>query len=278
MSYRLPILLSIIGVLLIFLMFQLPKSIVRDKEKSLEVQSRNDNSTKIENKKESEEMHSNISKEDEAKIISLKNQINRAKDKNLKAELIENLSSIYRQSNLLDSAAFYMSAIEDIEPNTQSWLKIGDAYLEAYRFAINPEKIKNLSEKARSYYDKILAKEPDNLEAKVKTGITFTTSKNPMQGIAMIREVLEKDPKNELAILTLGELSLQSQQYDKAQQRFEQLLSINPKSWQAMLYLAEIYANDKKKDKALELLEKVIKESKDSFFVQTAIQMKEALK
>ena len=44
-----------------------------------------------------------------------------------------------------------------------------------------------------------------------------------MQGIMMLREVLEEDPKNELALFNMGMLSIQSGQYDKAVERLVEL-------------------------------------------------------
>jgi len=51
---------------------------------------------------------------------------------------------------------------------------------------------------------------------------------NPMQGITMLKEVVEKDPNHENALLNLGFLSVKSNQFDKALERFNKVLQINP--------------------------------------------------
>ena len=47
-----------------------------------------------------------------------------------------------------------------------------------------------------------------------------------MQGILLIREVLKSEPENTFAIMSLGKLSIQSGQYDKAIERFRQVLDL----------------------------------------------------
>jgi len=90
----------------------------------------------------------------------------------------------------------------------------------------------------------------------VKLGVTYTITATPMQGIKMIREVLEKEPENQLAIFNLGLLSMQSGQYEKAVERFEKLLKINPKDINSCLLLAQSLVNLGKTEEAVVSLEK----------------------
>ncbi|GAB4188573.1 MAG: hypothetical protein Fur004_06710 [Thermoflexibacter sp.] len=121
---------------------------------------------------------------------------------------------------------------------------------------MNEQKIKQAAEKARNYYEKILAQEPDNSDVKVKLGVTYTITATPMQGIKMIREVLDKEPDNQLALFNLGLLSMQSGQYDKAVERFEKLITINPRNVNACLLLGQSLVNLNKTKEAIEKMEK----------------------
>ena len=58
-----------------------------------------------------------------------------------------------------------------------------------------------------------------------------------MQGITMLREVLAADPKNELALLNMGMLSIQSGQHERAVERLEELVKVNPNHTQGHLLL-----------------------------------------
>ena len=65
------------------------------------------------------------------------------------------------------------------------------------------------------------------LDLKVEKAIEMVQSTGmPMQGIMLLREVLEEDPKHREAIWQLGMFSIQSGQYDKAIERFKSLIEI----------------------------------------------------
>ena len=70
-----------------------------------------------------------------------------------------------------------------------------------------------------------LTKSP--LDLKVEQAIEMVqTSGMPMQGIMLLREVLDEEPKHKGAIWQLGLFSTQSEQYDKAIERFSSLIEI----------------------------------------------------
>ncbi len=84
----------------------------------------------------------------------------------------------------------------------------------------------------------------------------------PMQGILKIREVAEKYPGNVKANYTLGTLSMQTGQYDKAIGRFETVLEKQPENGQVWKLLAEAQLGTgdttsaiQSFDKALELVD-----------------------
>ena len=93
--------------------------------------------------------------------------------------------------------------------------------------------------------------------------MTYLTSPNPMQGITMLREVLAKDPKNELALFNMGMLSIQSGQYDRAIERLQELVKVNPNHVQGHLLLGIAWMNKGEKELAREQFEKVKKMDKD---------------
>jgi cytochrome c-type biogenesis protein CcmH/NrfG len=66
-------------------------------------------------------------------------------------------------------------------------------------------------------------------------------SGNPMQGISIVRQVIEKDSTNVFAKLVLGHGAIISEQYDRAIDRFGKVLSLQPKNLEATMRLAEVY-------------------------------------
>ncbi len=259
------ILVLIISIVAVIILIQLPKAIVKNEDKTL-------NTT--ENKQESnqmEEIHTDsLSKEQTSLVSFYKKRLKESKNISDKAAYSDSLYSFYRSVQFFDSAAIYKSNIAELNPSIQNWMLAGDAYLDAFKFSLDPEKANAMGAKARSFYEKVIEKEPKFFDARTKMGMTYMTSKNPMQGIQMLRDVLVEDPKNEFAILNLGLFSIQSKQYDKAVVRFQDLLKINPKNEEAQLYLSESLLNVGDKQKALETLRNLIKTGKDSLVVQAA--------
>jgi len=78
-----------------------------------------------------------------------------------------------------------------------------------------------------------------------------------MQGITLLREILEADPENETALFNMGILALQSGQYERSSERFKNLVSLYPQNLQAQFYLGLCYFELGQKDKARKQFELV---------------------
>jgi tetratricopeptide (TPR) repeat protein len=116
------------------------------------------------------------------------------------------------------------------------------------------------ADQAKDLFERSLKLNPQNDSAKVGLGATILYSGHgaPMTGIAMIREVAEKDPKNVYAQLTLGEASLMSGQLDKAVERFKAVVQQQPQNLQAAVMLADTYERMNKKEEAIGAYQKAL--------------------
>jgi lipopolysaccharide biosynthesis regulator YciM len=63
-----------------------------------------------------------------------------------------------------------------------------------------------------------------------------------MEGIGLIREVVEKDSTNTRAILQLGHFSVFSGQFPNAIKRYEQALRIDPTLTETYFFIGDTYA------------------------------------
>ncbi len=73
--------------------------------------------------------------------------------------------------------------------------------------------------------------------ASIEAALKLLEGENPMQGIFMLREMVEKNPKNTDALYYLGTLSIQTGQYENANERFNQIISIDSSDKRAYLQL-----------------------------------------
>jgi len=154
-----------------------------------------------------------------------------------RSELATKLAANYNTVQRFDSAGYYLATVAQAKPSEKAWQQSADAYFQAYSFASSEERKKMLGGKARELYDKVLAANPNNLDAKTNLGMAYMSSDNPVKGISLLREVLEQDPKNEKVLYNLGVLAIQSNQFDRAAERFAQLVSVNPNNVEGQFYL-----------------------------------------
>jgi tetratricopeptide (TPR) repeat protein len=208
----------------------------------------------------SEGGHAPLSPEVAMELEAKKAAYHTAESPEIQRQALDSLMGAFRRVNRYDSAAYFAAQFADAAPSLANNLLAGDAYYEAFRFAMDGQKLKVLGENARKYFERVLEEEPQHAEARVKTGMTYVASEAPMQGILMIRKVVEEDPENELALFNLGILSMQSGQLDKAVSRFTNLLEVNPKHREARFYLGVAHFERNQREKAREVFEQLVQE------------------
>jgi outer membrane protein len=248
------IILVIVAAALVWLIFLLPKAVVEN-----ESQLKEDAPAEAASAAGHSEIPAPLSKS--IKDILSQYAPDASNQKN--AIFADSLRSLYTQAGQFDSAAWYAEQAATFFNTSESYLKAGNAYYEAFTFAMGPEKQEQMAEKARTWLSKVLTSEPKNLEVKTKMAMTYMSSKAPMQGIAMMREVLAEDPKNEFALFNMGMLSIQSGQNDKAIEYMERLIEVSPNHLQGQLLLGVAYMNKGNKEKARQQFEKVKQLDKD---------------
>jgi tetratricopeptide (TPR) repeat protein len=250
------LLLIAICAIVIWIIFQLPKAVVENQS--------SDESIQTDSISSHIETHSQAPKEVSVSIKQLRAVFNAGGTPNEKnAIFADSLAKLYRQASRFDSAAWFSEEALKFFNNVEHQIKAGDDYYQAYTLAIDQQKQKAFAAKSQEYYGKVLKTNPDNLEVKTRLAMTYLGTSNPMQGIAMLREVLQADPQNELALFNMGMLSIQSGQNDKAVERLERLVKLNPSHIQGQLLLGIAKLNLGDKRGAKEQFEKVKQMDKD---------------
>jgi tetratricopeptide (TPR) repeat protein len=115
---------------------------------------------------------------------------------------------------------------------------------------------------AKDLFERSLKINPANDSAKVGLGACYIfggISEMPMEGIAKIREVVEKDSTNLYAQMMLAKGSLLSGQYDKAVTRLETIVRLQPGELDALLMLADVEERLGNKKKAIGWYQEALK-------------------
>ena len=141
-------------------------------------------------------------------------------------------------------SALYLEAVAQQESALKNWLLAGERFLKA--FDNTPDTLVQplMLQKANQAFAKALAIDSANVDAKTGLGITIVNGMGePMQGIAILLEVVKKDPKNLKANMNLGLLAIKSKQFDKAVTRFTDIVKNIKASPEAYFYLGIAYEN-----------------------------------
>jgi tetratricopeptide (TPR) repeat protein len=149
-------------------------------------------------------------------------------------------------------SALYLEIIADKEPSLNNWLLTGDKFLKAFDNTRDSLLQPALLQKANLAYTNAVAIDSASADAKTGLGITIVNGMGmPMQGIAMLMDVVKKDPRNLKANMSLGTFAIKSGQFDKAITRFNNIIAIKP-SPDAYFYLGTAYENLGKNNEAID--------------------------
>ncbi len=160
--------------------------------------------------------------------------------------------------------AYYTAQAGKAEKSKEKLERAGDLF-EATSSISNSDDMKGyLLEKAVETYQNAYNLDSTNINLRMKyAGSLIEQGASPMQGIAMLLDIVKKDPNNADAQLMLGKFAMMSGQFEKAVQRLEKVISLRPQSNDALFLLAMAYENKGDKGKALEILQKCESQEKN---------------
>ena len=232
--------MTIAGMVTIYFIYQLPRTVVKNEGDS------------------SLDSHSfNMTTEDAVAITSLKNFIKEGISENY-IIFADSLARYYLKYGFLDSAKVVTMKFLQRDSSLQAQKKAAALLYASYERASNIKEAGEYAKEARKILSLITQRELDNLSAKTKLAMTLVITENPMSGIMMLREVIEKDPKNREALLSLGLLSIQSGQYERGVERFEKLLTLKEDDYEAMLYMGVCLLEVNKLERSSELFTRIV--------------------
>jgi uncharacterized protein HemY len=202
-----------------------------------------------------------------AKINDLEGQLKKASGTD-ELKLQKQLASQWDDVNQPAPAAFYYQALARKENKLEDWLNAGNRFNDAYKLTqdtlLQPAYVTNSVEAFQS----ALKLKPESLEGKTGLGIAYVNGgAGPMQGIALLLDVVKKDPKNWNANLNLGMFAMKSGQYEKAVARFKTLLA-QKQELEPSFYLAESYKQLGMKKEAIDAYQKCKEMMPDPVFGQ----------
>lgn len=186
------------------------------------------------------------------KVTSLENSVKRGDVKNQQLNVYKQLASFWRDSiRLFEPYAFYTAEAAKLENSEKTLTFAAHLFLNSLKTESDPAMQNWLATNAKDLFQQALKVNPSNDSSKIGLGACYifgNISDNPMEGIAAIREVVQRDPGNMFGQMILGLGGIKSGQFDRAIERFKIVADKQPENLEAILNLAEAY--DQKGDKA----------------------------
>jgi uncharacterized protein HemY len=202
-----------------------------------------------------------------AKINDLEGQLKNASGTD-EQKLQKQLASQWDDVNQPAPAAFYYQALARKENKLEDWLNAGNRFNDAYKLTQDTLTQPAFVTNAVEAFQSALKLKPESLEGKTGLGVAYVNGgASPMQGIALLLEVVKKDPKNWNANLNLGMFAMKSGQYEKAVGRFKTLIA-QKQELEPTFYLAESYKQLGMKKEAIDAYQKCKEMMPDPVFGQ----------
>lgn len=170
-------------------------------------------------------------------------------------DLKKQLAQKWDDVNIKSVSGLYLYEVAIAEPSLDNWLKSGDQLRDGYKLVKDSISREYMLDNAILSYEKALAIDPANLQAKTGLGVCYVEgTANPMSGIQLLLSVVEADPNNVPANLNLALFSMKTGQYDKAEQRLLTVAKAAPDA-EVYFYLGETYRNLGERAKAVKAFE-----------------------
>jgi tetratricopeptide (TPR) repeat protein len=189
----------------------------------------------------------------EKKVLADKDAALSAVLKNIEEGKIisDSLSQICLAASPLLSA-HYLYQKAQITQTVSDWTKAGDYFMIALQ-SKNKSSSKAIITKATESFENAFKLDTNNSETKVRLASSYVEAgDNPMKGIILLREVIERQPNHLPAQFNMGLFSMKSGQYEKAISRFNKVLEIDSSYYQTYFYLGECEMQLGNKQKAIE--------------------------
>jgi tetratricopeptide (TPR) repeat protein len=185
-----------------------------------------------------------ISPEQVIRITTLEKSISRGAVKNQQLDIYHQLAHFWGDSaGIFLPYAWYEAEAARLENSEKTLTFAARLFLDNLQGEQNDSFRRWEALQAKDLFERSLRINPENDSAKAGLGACYlfgNISASPMEGIAKIREVVEKDSTNIYAQMLLVKGSLVSGQLDKAVNRLYTVNRIQPDNVEAILMLADV--------------------------------------
>lgn len=203
-----------------------------------------------------------IKTEQKSAIEKIEAELAQSTDNQKKVLLLKQLASYWKDSiiNYLPYA-WYTAEIAKLENSEKNLNFAAHLFLDGAMQQEDAAYKTWMGLQAKDLFERSLKLNPDNDSTKVGLGATYMfggISEAPMEGLAKIKEVTDKDSTNEYALMTLASGSVFSGQTEKAEARLATVIKHHPSNVQALVMMGDLKERMGHKSEATTYYKKVL--------------------
>lgn len=205
-----------------------------------------------------------LSAEEQDKLDQIEKALDTVSNTTQQQALARSMAAFWETKNDWGAAAVWYARAAASGQDATGYALAGTRYLAAADMVSDSSMLRFLQAAAISSFESANLLAPDNLDIAADLGHARTIgSAAPMQGIQELLGIVQQEPRHLKANFHLAQLSIRSEQYDKAIKRFQDLLQWYPSFSDAYLGLGEAYYKSGEIARAVQALEDYKALSKD---------------
>lgn len=186
------------------------------------------------------------------RLTALENSVTRGDVKEQQIHAFHEIARFWLDSaRKFDLYAYYTSEAAKLENSEKSLTFAARLFLDRLMMSGDPAMQNWLANNAKVLLENALKINPANDSSSIGLGACYlfgNISSNPMEGITLIKKVVDRNPENIYGQMMLALGGKKSGQYDKAIERFLLVVKKEPDNIEAIFHIAECY--DLKGDKS----------------------------
>lgn len=198
---------------------------------------------------------SELNKDQLESIEAFEFQLEKTTEGEKRIDLLEELASRWYRLSRPEISGYYAERIaERLETDPDAWSIAGTTYTICLQQNTEDEKVRSFCGlRARKAFENAISLEPEVVSHRLNLAVAYTefpSEENPMQGILMLRELVEQYPNHTGVLFNLGRFALQTGQYDRAIERLEKAHELDPNSAIIACLLGQAYDGSGNKEAA----------------------------
>lgn len=174
-----------------------------------------------------------------------------------KITLLKSLSGNWYRLKQYALAGFYAQKIAESNNTAEAWSISGTSYATGVINSKDKAQKSYCFNRAVTAFENASSLEPGNINHQVNLALCYVENPledQPMKGVMMMLDLLEKNPESVPVLSNLGRLGIRTGQFDKAIARLEKAKTLAPNNANVTLLLSEAYNGLGNREKAFEYL------------------------